>query len=394
MDDASSATSIQYDDDEKEEEDSIEDMDKSQLRASSPTSSPHPGATAVPPMTLPTSLSPPSPTSSAPVTLPSPSAAPPNSTFFADSTSLLSRGITAYKLLQPPKSQPGAVRTIVLLHGLTSSSAMWEQLAPLLSTTLGARVLVLDFYGHGRSPWSGFPCTLDTYVTQVKELLDGLYLSLFPVDIIGFCLGGAVAVGFSVKFPHLCASLVLIDTAGVRMKNPAKFNLLKKKVIGEVIMMRRKGKMAQLVEVQEFYDRSTHSKHRSLIDQHLSLVEWQVRHSRGYVGALLSTYRYFPLSGLHDLFAVSGKRLQRPVLILWGEEDNLFPLRKALSTMQESCPSGNIISFASCGHNPLIEQFDDTSTCILEFFQSGGNMKTYGPSAGPPSVSSSRSSNP
>ena len=73
-----------------------------------------------------------------------------------------------------------------------------------------------------RSPWSGFPCTLDIFVTQVQELLEALDIAEDGVDVIGYSLGGAVAVGFSVKFPHLCRSLILIDPAGVRLKNPSK----------------------------------------------------------------------------------------------------------------------------------------------------------------------------
>lgn len=72
-----------------------------------------------------------------------------------------------------------------------------------------------------RSPWSGFPCTLDIFVTQVQELLEALNITE-GAEILGYSLGGAVAVGFSVKFPHLCSSLCLIDPAGIRLKNPAK----------------------------------------------------------------------------------------------------------------------------------------------------------------------------
>lgn len=73
-----------------------------------------------------------------------------------------------------------------------------------------------------RSPWSGFPCTLDVYVTQLKELLDKLLLSTSPVHLLGHCLGGAVAIGFAVKFPHLCKSICLIDSAGIRLKSPVR----------------------------------------------------------------------------------------------------------------------------------------------------------------------------
>lgn len=74
-----------------------------------------------------------------------------------------------------------------------------------------------------RSPWSGFPCTLDIFVTQVQELLEMLDIADDGVEVLGYSLGGAVGIGFSVKFPHLCRSLCLIDPAGIRLKNPAKY---------------------------------------------------------------------------------------------------------------------------------------------------------------------------
>ena len=40
-----------------------------------------------------------------------------------------------------------------------------------------ARTLVFDFYGHGRSPWTGVPITLDVLVTQTKELLDCKFMT-------------------------------------------------------------------------------------------------------------------------------------------------------------------------------------------------------------------------
>lgn len=300
----------------------------------------------------------------------------PDYTFHAIHKIRLSRGTTSYTLIDPgPKyDASGDVvepHTTVLLHGLTDSCYIWEDIVEVLSCEeiIGAvpRILVFDFYGRGRSPWSGFPCTLDVFVTQLKELLDALNLSRKPVDLVGYCLGGAVATGFSVKFPHLCRSLALINTAGVRLKNPTRYNILKKKCIGEIVMLRSRARMAEN-QLDYYYNTSYNAPHRSLIEKQMLMVTWQLNNTPGYVGSILSTFRYFPLSGMGDLFAVAGRR-NRPVLVIWGNDDNLFPLRKALGTIENAFPEAEIIAIKECGHNPIFEKFDDVATALVDFYK-------------------------
>jgi len=104
----------------------------------------------------------------------------PDVDFCADSQVKLSNGITAYRLTEPPAaSAEGAnideIPLVVCLHDMTNSSYMWADAVDLLADCEqgpNARVLVLDFYGRGRSPWIGVPCSLEVFVFQVKELLD------------------------------------------------------------------------------------------------------------------------------------------------------------------------------------------------------------------------------
>jgi pimeloyl-ACP methyl ester carboxylesterase len=105
----------------------------------------------------------------------------PDSEFHADTFIKLKEGITAYKVIEPKISfteeNTGVIQTIVCLHGLYNSSYMWADLVDLLTDfDQGpmSRVLILDFYGRGRSPWTGVPITLDVLVNQVKELIDGI----------------------------------------------------------------------------------------------------------------------------------------------------------------------------------------------------------------------------
>lgn len=104
----------------------------------------------------------------------------PDADFCADSFIKLSRGVTAYRLIEPSTAKDETVESLpvaVLLHGMYTSSYMWADVADLLCDCEqgpNCRVLVFDFYGRGRSPWTGVQCTLDCLVTQTKELLDGI----------------------------------------------------------------------------------------------------------------------------------------------------------------------------------------------------------------------------
>lgn len=95
-------------------------------------------------------------------------AVPPDEHFHADLEIELSFGTTAYKLIKPAESLSIVNNKtdrslisepiIVLLHGFCNSSYMWESIAALLSTFENgpqAQVLLFDFYGRGRSTWSG-----------------------------------------------------------------------------------------------------------------------------------------------------------------------------------------------------------------------------------------------
>jgi predicted alpha/beta-fold hydrolase len=107
----------------------------------------------------------------------------PDEDFYADSLIELSHGFTAYRLLEPSHSNihtgDDSPPVIVLLHGMQNASYMWADIAELLADFEQgpqAQVLVFDFYGHGRSPWTGVPLSLDLYVNQIRELLDGEWL--------------------------------------------------------------------------------------------------------------------------------------------------------------------------------------------------------------------------
>jgi hypothetical protein len=84
--------------------------------------------------------------------------AAPDQTFAATQLIHLTRGNTAYKIIESEgvvddRGNSMEPITIVCLHGLTDSSYIWEDVAEVLSCSDAgpcARVVVFDFYGRGR----------------------------------------------------------------------------------------------------------------------------------------------------------------------------------------------------------------------------------------------------
>ncbi|RYH02506.1 alpha/beta hydrolase [archaeon] len=105
-----------------------------------------------------------------------PDMAPPDEDFHCKKVIRLPHGYTAYRLIEPSNPTSSPAPLTVLIHGMYNSGYMWADLAELMAEFEQGpkcRVLIYDLYGRGRSPWTGLPLSLDMYVMQIKELLDG-----------------------------------------------------------------------------------------------------------------------------------------------------------------------------------------------------------------------------
>ena len=109
----------------------------------------------------------------------------------------------------------GVGRPIVLLHGLASSSRIFDLMAPALAGR--CRVVAYDQRGHGGSgkPSSGYG--FDHLVSDAAAVIRALKLRR-PV-VCGHSWGASVALELAVARPRNVAGIVLIDGGFVRMRD-------------------------------------------------------------------------------------------------------------------------------------------------------------------------------
>ena len=101
-------------------------------------------------------------------------------------------------------------RTIVVLHGFTGSAAA---MTPLTSR-LPSPVLALDLPGHGAGPISDDPA--DYTMAAAAQGVVAATAALAPFALVGYSMGGRVALHVALAHPERVAALALIGArAGI-----------------------------------------------------------------------------------------------------------------------------------------------------------------------------------
>jgi pimeloyl-ACP methyl ester carboxylesterase len=102
----------------------------------------------------------------------------------------------------------GTGSPLVLLHGAFGSVEMFGPNVELLAAR--HRVIGVDLQSHGRSPAADRPMRFETMADDIAALIKELELE--RAAIMGFSLGGGVALRTAIQHPELVERLVLVST--------------------------------------------------------------------------------------------------------------------------------------------------------------------------------------
>ena len=98
----------------------------------------------------------------------------------------------------------------VLIHGHSVDLRMWAGQLPALREA-GYRVICYDVRGHGRSDAPDGGYSWPVYADDLRCLLDALGIG--SVHLVGFSMGGGIALQFALDQPDRARSLTLVDSA-------------------------------------------------------------------------------------------------------------------------------------------------------------------------------------
>jgi pimeloyl-ACP methyl ester carboxylesterase len=101
----------------------------------------------------------------------------------------------------------GSGEPLVLLHGGIGNGAMFGALMPALSAS--RRVITVDLQGHGGTADVDRPLRPETMADDVAALIE--HLGLPRADVMGYSLGGLVALRAAIQHPQRVRRLVLVS---------------------------------------------------------------------------------------------------------------------------------------------------------------------------------------
>lgn len=237
---------------------------------------------------------------------------------------------------------------VVMLHGWGSSSALMRPLADRLAP--GARIVSIDFPGHGQSPPPHAAWDIPSHAALVRHLIGD---SGRPVILVGHSNGGRVALHLMSEPdpPAAVSALVLIAPSGIRRTRS--------------VSTRLKAGLARMLKAPfrilpgPLRDFGLDWLRHSLLWKALSSSDYQALD-----GVMRETFVKCVNHYVEDRL----DQIRVPVLIFRGEEDDAITAEQ-MDRLVAGLPDAGLYTVPGAGHYAHLDAPDVVVEGIRSFFQ-------------------------
>ncbi len=129
----------------------------------------------------------------------------------------------------------GSGEPLLLLHGFTGDSSTWKQYIPVFEKD--RQIIAMDIIGHGRtaSPIEKEYYKIEYAAKVIKQVLKTLEID--SVDLLGYSMGGRLALTFALIYPDIVRNLVLESASpGLKTEEERRERRIQDKQLGEYIL--------------------------------------------------------------------------------------------------------------------------------------------------------------
>lgn len=241
-------------------------------------------------------------------------------------------------------------RPVIMLHGMSTSADSFREAMHLLGKENW--VIAPDIPGFG---YSG---DIEPYtIAHLVEWLAGFVatLALPPAAIVGHSFGGVLAAAFAGSYPEDVTRLLLVAPAVFSAES---YPALVKKV----------GISMGLIDLGSAVSQSPIWVKRQIKTPFFNpdaLPDslWE-RRLRDYELARASA-DVLKATAFFELRPYLAK-LHHPVALVWGEDDNVVPVRDG-EMLKQLLPQAELHRFSQCGHAPMLEHPHKFHTIASQF---------------------------
>jgi pimeloyl-ACP methyl ester carboxylesterase len=272
--------------------------------------------------------------------------------------------------------EKGTGQPMFLLHGIASWSYSWRHCIEPFSQQF--RVICADAKGHGFSQSSSKPEIIGHQVIELKHMIQALADQ--PAILVGESLGALIALALAQLHPELISQLVLINVPifprqlpSWRMELLAHFPLDVVRMVDQWQLIRpfapivreltRLARQEIVVDAACITDEELYwltypyiefpgvlTQYVTDLQQGAKEIERSLRNEPSWISTIQEN--------LHKVTC--------PTLILWGEQDQWFPVRDG-EELHARLPNSKLQVIPNCGHNAIGCSPKAVSEAILAF---------------------------
>src|SRR5262245_57699445 len=262
----------------------------------------------------------------------------------------LTDGFTHYELGGPADGP-----VVVLAAGFSVPYYIWDPTFTALSAA-GFRPLRYDYYGRGYSDRPPIPFTDEMYVRQLDELLNAVHIT-GPVDLAGLSFGGSLITSFADKYAGRVRSLIYVDPS---IRKPYQLSLVEHfpsvwNYLSAVFDQQywADGQFGDFLHPERYPDWAERYR-----DQMQYKGFRRARLSELATNANIDQSEQLSRVGQHP----------RPVLVIWGKQDNTVPFEDS-EWFMKALPAGRLIAVEDSGHLPQWEQPETMHREMIQFLR-------------------------
>ena len=252
---------------------------------------------------------------------------------------------------------------VILIHGFGGSMWQWEHQQHVLSEHF--RVITLDLPGSGLSDKPDIEYRPDQFLDFFTGFMDALHIP--QATLVGNSLGAGVAIGMALEHPHRVDKLVLIGGLPQhimqKLTSPSIRRALETRAPSWLVSLGNRlfGRLITESALKEFIHDPALLTPAVLERSHRN------RQRPGILKPIMAMKQALPLweSGL----ATRLRAVTHPTLVIWGEQDRVFPLAVG-EELHHTIHASHFVTIPNAGHIPQWEQPDLVNRSLIAYIAS------------------------
>ena len=254
----------------------------------------------------------------------------------------------------------GQGQPVILIHGFGGSMWQWEHQQTPLSSQV--RLITPDLIGSGLSDKPDIDYLPDQMLEYFLGFMDALQTR--QATLVGNSMGAGLAIGMALAHPDRVSQLILIDglPANVREKltSPSIKRALNTSAPSWLVSFGNwlfGGFMIESILREIVHD-------PALLTPAVIERSNRNRQRPGLIAPTMSARDNLPL--WEAGFAKRIGEITQPTLILWGEEDRVFPIGVG-EELQRTIKGSSLVRIPQAGHIPQWERPDLVNQAMIDF---------------------------